>query len=105
VVEGDAGAGEGGRDALVLAVGQGGRGQAGPLGRDRDRGAVLVGPGHEQHPVAGQAVVAGGDVGGQVGPGQVAEVARPGRVRPGDADQDVHWNGPLVWDQPGRACR
>ena len=44
VVEGDAGAGEAGRDALVLAVGQGRRRQPGPLGRDRDRGAVLVGP-------------------------------------------------------------
>ena len=65
VVEGDAGAGEAGRDALVLAVGQGGRRQPGPLGRDRDRGAVLVGPGDQQDQVAGQPVVAGGDVGGQ----------------------------------------
>jgi hypothetical protein len=101
VVEGDAGAGEAGRDALVLAVGQRRRRQPGPLGRDRDRGAVLVGPGDQQDPVAGQPVVAGGDVGGEVGAGQVAEVARPGRVRPGDADQDVHRDGPLAGDQPG----
>jgi hypothetical protein len=58
VVEGDPDPGEGGGDPLVLAVGQRPRRQAFALGRHHDRGAVLVGAGHHQQPVAGRPVVA-----------------------------------------------
>ena len=58
------------------------------VGADGDRRAVLVAAGHHQHVVAAHAVVAGEDVGRQVGAGDVAEVQRPVRVRPGDGDED-----------------
>ena len=63
------------------------------LGLDRDRRAVGVAARHHQHAVAGDAVVAGEDVGGQVGPGEVADVLHAVRVRPGDGDEDVAGGG------------
>ncbi|MEY3073184.1 MAG: hypothetical protein RLZZ353_1380, partial [Actinomycetota bacterium] len=65
-----------GRDALLL-------------GAYRDGGAVAVRARHHQDPVAGDAVVAGEDVGRQVRAGEVAEMQRTVGVGPGDGDEDV----------------
>ncbi len=59
------------------------------VGADGDGGAVDVGAGHHQHPVAPEAVVTGEDVGGQVGAGEMAEMTGPAGVGPGDGDEDV----------------
>ena len=47
---------------------------------------VLVGPRHHDHLVPLGAMVSGEDVGGEVGPGQVAQVQRPVGIGPGDCD-------------------
>ena len=65
------------------------------LGAHGDRRAVLVGAGDHEHAVAGGAVVAGEDVGGQVGAGDLAEVQRAVGVRPGNADEDRFANATL----------
>ncbi len=59
------------------------------LGLHRDRRAVGVGAADHQHVVAGHAVVAGEDVGRQVGAGDVAEVRQAVGVRPGHGDEDA----------------
>ncbi len=71
-----------------------------PVDDDLGVDALLVGPngyrrpvhvraGHHQHVVAQGAVVAGEDVGRDVDPGHVAQMARPAGVRPGDGDEDL----------------
>jgi hypothetical protein len=50
---------------------------------------VPVGSGNHQDLVAGQAVIASEDIGGQVGPGKVSQVKRTRGVGPGDSDKDV----------------
>ena len=58
---------------------------------DRDRGAVHVGAGHHQHVVAGQAVIAGEDVRGEIGACDVPEMQGPLRIGPGNGDEDLAW--------------
>ena len=55
------------------------------LRADGDWRSVLVAAGHHQHVVAGRAVVAGKDVSGQVGAGDLTDVKGAVAVRPGDA--------------------
>ena len=59
------------------------------VGAHGDRRAVLVAAGDHEHVVADHAVVAGEDVGRQIGAGDVAEVQRAVRVGPGDGDEDA----------------
>ena len=59
------------------------------VGGDRDRRAVLVGAADHEDLVAGHAVVAAEDVGGDAEAGDVADVPRPVRVGPGDCGEDV----------------
>jgi len=59
------------------------------VGLHRDRRAVAVAAGHHQHLVPLQAVVAGENVGRQVGARDVAEMLRAVGVRPGDAHQNL----------------
>ena len=59
------------------------------LGADRDGGAVGVAAGNHEDFVAGHAVVAGEDVGGQVATGNVSQVKGPVGIGPGDADEDA----------------
>src|SRR3990172_8048510 len=54
---------------------------------DRNWRAVLVGAGDHEDAVAGDAVVAGEDVGRQIGAGDLAQVQRSIGIRPGDADK------------------
>ena len=54
---------------------------------DGDRRAVLVAAGDHEHVVAGRAVVAGEDVSGEVGAGDLTDVQGAVAVRPGDADE------------------
>ena len=61
------------------------------VGAHRDRRAVGVAARDHQHVVAPAAVVAGEDVGRQVGAGDVAEVLRSVRVRPGHGHEDRTW--------------
>ena len=59
------------------------------FGAHRDRSAVNVRPRHHQHVVPGQSVEAGEDVGGQVRPAEMPEMARTRRIRPCDGNEDV----------------
>ena len=61
------------------------------VGPHRDGRAVGVAARHHQHVVAPAPVVAGEDVGRQVGAGDVAEVLRAVRVRPGHGHEDRAW--------------
>ena len=74
----------------VVAIDDLSRGDSLGVGPDRDGRAVHVGSAHHQHVVAGQALVAGVDVGWKVGPGQVAEMAASGRVGPRNRDKYRH---------------
>ena len=51
--------------------------------------AVGVAAGYHQHAVALEPVIAGENVGGQVAPGDVAEVQRAIGVGPGDGDENA----------------
>ena len=86
----------GGQEALVEALEQLARGDAVFVGFDRDRGAMRVRAADHQHAVAFEAVIAGEDVGGQVGPGQVADVQVAVGVGPGDGDMDGFGHGKLL---------
>ena len=57
------------------------------LGADGDRRAVLVAAGDHEDVVAGGAVVAGEDVGGQVGADDLTDVEGAVAVGPGDGDE------------------
>ena len=59
------------------------------LGPDRNRRAELVRPRHHQHPVPRHAVIAREDIRRQISPGDLPQMQRPVRVRPGNANQDV----------------
>jgi len=67
----------------------------GPLGvgADGDRRPMGVGPGDHQDAVSGQAVVAGEDVGRQVGADDIADVDVGIGVRPSHRDEDVVAHG------------
>src|SRR5207237_10832440 len=76
-------------DDPVVAVGDLLRGAALPVGRDQDRGAVLIGAADHQHLVALQPVVARKDVRRHAEAGHVAQVSGAARVRPGNVDEDA----------------
>ena len=60
---------------------------------DGDRRAMRVGAGDHGDAVAADAVVAGEDVGGQIGAAELSVVDRTVGVGPGDADEDVVGHG------------
>ena len=64
-------------------------GHALAVGGDHDRRAVFVGPADHEDVVALQTVIAGKDVRWHARPGDVAEVARPAGVGPGDGNEDL----------------
>ncbi len=71
------------------------RGLAALVGLDGDRRAVRVRAGDHQDAVALQPVIAGKDIGRQVGAGQVADVQIAVGIRPGDGNVDrVGHRGP-----------
>ena len=74
-------------DDPVVLVGELLRRHAGLVGRDQDRGPVLVGARHHQHVVARHPHVAAEHVGGHTETGHVADVARAVGIRPGDGGQ------------------
>ena len=65
------------------------RGDALLVGEHEDRRPVLVGPADHEHVVPGHPHVPAEDVGGDAEPGDVAEMARTVRVRPGDGGEDL----------------
>ena len=71
----------------VVATHDVGRGDPLGIGPNGDRGAVDIRSAHHDHPVADQALVAGVDVGWQVGASQVSKVTRSGGVRPSHGHQ------------------
>jgi hypothetical protein len=81
---------------VVELLEQRARGDAVFVGLDRDRRAVRVRAADHQDAVALEPVVAGEDVGGQVGPGQMADVQIAIGVRPGDGDMDRFGHGTLL---------
>jgi hypothetical protein len=50
---------------------------------------MAIGTGDHEDSVAGQAVVAGEDIGGEIRAGEMAEVKRPRGVGPSNGDEDV----------------
>ena len=59
------------------------------VGANRDGCPVHIAAGHHQHVVAGGPLISGKDVRGQIGTGEMAEVARPAGVWPSNGDQDL----------------
>src|SRR5699024_6001222 len=101
-VVGQAQAGEVLDDLPVVPVGELLDGDALLFRLDEQRGAVLVGAGDHQDLVAGHALVAGEDVGGDAESGDVTDVAGSVGVRPGDGGEDARhavqvkpWAGPV----------
>ena len=76
-------------DDGVVAVDELTRRHALAIGGDHDRRAVLVRPGHHQHVVAAQAVIAREHIGRDSEPGHMPDVAWAVRVRPRHRDEDL----------------
>ena len=77
------------QEQRVIAVDHLGRSYAFLVGPDGNGRAVGVAARYHQHAVALEPVIAGENVGGQVAPGDVAEVQRAIGVGPGDGDENA----------------
>ena len=62
------------------------------FGANGDGRTVLVRAGHHEHVIAPKPVVAGENVGGEVGPRDLSKVERPVRIRPRHAYKDAFWH-------------
>ena len=101
-VEGDAEALPGVEKGGVVPLDDVARGHALGVGAHGDGGTVGIAAGDHEYVVAAHTVVAGEDVGREIGACQVSEMRRAVRIGPCDADEDAFRHRELLGDHSSR---